>query len=108
MDIYTKFKPTFLGLYDNEKLIGSISGHKSSHEDYRIRGIYILPKYRAKGLSKLLFDAIILQAKKENSTQIWSLPKKESFFSYKKSNFIQTTKWIETTYGLNCFAVKAI
>lgn len=105
-DIYTKFHPTFLGLYDNENPIGCISGHKSSHEDYRIRGIYILPKYRAKGLSKLLFDAIILQAKKENSTQIWSLPKKESFFSYKKSNFIQTTDWIKTPYGLNCFAVK--
>ena len=105
MDIYTKFKPTFLGLYDNEILIGSISGHKTSHEDYRIRGIYILPEYRAKGLSKLLFDAVISQAKKENSTQIWSLPKKEAFFSYKKSNFIQTTDYIKTAYGENCFAI---
>lgn len=105
IDIYTKFKPTFLGLYDNEILIGGISGHKSSHEDYRIRGIYILPEYRSKGLSKMLFDAVILQAKKEHATQVWSLPKKEAFFSYKKNNFIQTTKWIKTEYGENCFAI---
>jgi len=105
IDIYTKFKPTFLGLFDNEKLIGGISGHKSSHEDYRIRGIYILSEYRSKGLSKMLFDAVISQAEKENSTQIWSLPKKEAFFSYKKSNFIQTTDYIKTAYGENCFAI---
>lgn len=105
-DIYTKFHPTFLGLYDNKNPIGCISGHKSSHEDYRIRGIYIINSYRNKGLSKLLFNRIILQAKKENATQIWSFPKKESFFSYKKVNFIQTTDWLKTSYGLNCFAVK--
>ena len=104
MDIYTKFKPTFLGLFDNEKLIGGISGHKSSHEDYRIRGIYILPEYRSKNLSKMLFDAIILQAKKENSTQIWSLPKQESFFSYRKKNFVQSSKWFTNNKTTNCFA----
>ena len=102
--IYTKFHPTFLGLYDNEILIGCISGHKSSHEDYRIRGIYILPEYRSKNLSKMLFDAIILQAKKENSTQIWSLPKQESFFSYRKKNFVQSSKWFTNNKTTNCFA----
>lgn len=108
IDIYTKFKPTFLGLYNNEILIGSISGHKSSHEDYRIRGIYILPEYRSKGLSKILFDAIILQAQKENCLLIWSLPKKESIYAYLNKNFKKSTNYFQTTYGLNCFVYKHI
>lgn len=99
-DIYTKFKPTFLGLYHNKTLVGGVSGHKSSREDYRIRGIYILSKYRAKGLSKILFDAIILQAKKENSNLIWSFPKKQALFAYKKIGFIPSSKWIHNTH---CF-----
>ena len=106
INIYTKFHPTFLGLYDNEKLIGCISGHKSSHEDYRIRGIYIIANYRSKGLSKLLFNRILLHAKKENASLIWSLPKKESIKSYISFGFRQTTKFINTKYGQNCFVVK--
>lgn len=106
ISIYNKYYPTFFGLYINQKLIGCISGHKSSHEYYRIRGIYILPEYRNNGYSKFLFKAIIDQAKKENSTFIWSFPKKKSIKSYISVGFQQTSKFITTNTSQNCFVIQ--
>ena len=58
------YHPKFFGLFHNKKIIGCNSGH-GTNNGYRSRGLRIEPKYRNRGLSKLLFMEIEKQATKE-------------------------------------------
>lgn len=110
IEIYKKYQPTYIGLYNSKKLIGCISGHKSSSEYYRTRGIYILPDYRGQKLSNILFEQMFIESQNQNCNFIWSLPRKSALYSYTSKGFIQTTKFIKINkdYDSNCFVLKKI
>lgn len=106
--IYEKFEPSFFGMYNNTEIIGVVSGHKSSQEYYRMRGLWINEFYRNKGLSKNLFITIENQALKENCNFLWSFPRHEAIKAYISNGFVQTSKFLSTSYGLNCYALKKL
>jgi GNAT superfamily N-acetyltransferase len=110
-EIYKKFEPTFFVVYNlvNE-IIGVNSGHRSTVDMYRSRGLWVDPQYRRKGISGILFCELHGQAMKENCKAIWSIPRKESLPAYEKYGFIKTSDFFDKgmEFGPNCYVYKEI
>ncbi|MNT53368.1 Acetyltransferase (GNAT) family protein [compost metagenome] len=87
MDIYKNAKPSFMGLFHDTKLVGVLSGHPSSGEHYRVRGLYVDEGYRRKGGAHRLFAAFQDLAFKEGHKVLWSYPKLEALPVYLKFGF---------------------
>ena len=54
MNIFN-YPATFWGAYLDNKLVGVNSGHKTTDEQYRSRGIWVDPEYRKRGVAQMLF-----------------------------------------------------
>lgn len=97
----------FIGYYDDDKLVGCNSCFMSSKNHLRSRGIYILPEYRGKGISKFLFDKTIEIAKQNDAELIWSYPRLDALPSYLAVGFETIgDPFTEFDYGPNIWAVK--
>ena len=105
MKIYNN-TATYFGIVDKEKLIAVNSGHRSSSSDYRSRGLWVDPDYRRIGLGRILLTAAQNQARLENCTLIWSMPRKQSLSVYLSAGFKQHGDFFPTeTADLNCYAL---
>lgn len=100
--------PTFVGFYDDEKLVGVNSGFKTEPGMYRSRGLYVMPEYRHRRISQDLLQAIQDQAIAENCRMLWSLPRQAAFAAYAAFGFQQTSAWFDMEFGPNCVAVKQL
>jgi GNAT superfamily N-acetyltransferase len=108
--IYDLYNPSYFGLVINNNIIGCMSGHRSTREYYRIRGLYLLEEYRGKKLSKYLFDKSEEQALQENCNFIWSYPKHSAIHAYEKAGYEQTSSWLvhDITHESNCYVGKKL
>lgn len=102
--------PTFWGIFDNDKLIGVNSGHKAENNMYRSRGIYVFPEYRGQGIAQKLLKATEEQAKKENCSKIWSMPRESSLKTYLKFGFklYSDNQAVGMEFGPNYYVIKDI
>ena len=109
-DISKKFKPTFLKAVCNEQFAGVISGHKSSADHYRMRGLFVFSEFRGLGISQMLINRIIDQARLENCKMIWAAPRASSLPHLLKAGFVQTSDFTDKgfLYGPNCYVAKLI
>ena len=99
-------KPTkvfFYGIFDKETLIGVNSGYQT-HNNFRSRGLYILPKYRGYGYSKLLLNKTIDTAYILGCDVFWSVPRKESLPAYESCGLVRKGDFFLSQYGINCYA----
>lgn len=104
---YCDYKPSYIhyiGLYYNDELIGCNSGY-DTELGFRIRGLYVKELYRNRGFSKFLIKHFIHIAMR-NHKFIWSIPRKNAFYSYEKCGFIRITDWFNEgmEFGPNCYA----
>jgi GNAT superfamily N-acetyltransferase len=109
--IYNKYSPTFFTVYNNNgDIIGVNSGHKTTNNLYRSRGLWVDPLYRLQGISGILFCELYGQAMKESCKAIWSIPRKTALPAYKKYGFIQTSDFFNDAveFGPNCYVYKEI
>lgn len=86
MEVFT-YPATFLGIYDNNKLIAVNSGHLTNKHEYRSRGLWVDPEYRGQKLAQQILLATIDQAKKETRGLIWSIPRLTALPAYEKVGF---------------------
>ena len=108
MEIYN-YPATHWGIYHNNKIIAVNSGHMSSKNHYRSRGLWVHEQFRKKGLAQLLLSATTLQAKKEGCSVIWSIPRKEALPTYKASGFTEEGNYFATeTSTANIYATKLL
>ncbi len=111
VNIYDKYTPTFFAVYNvvNE-IIGVNSGHRTSDDLYRSRGIGVDPRYRNRGVSGVLFCELHGQAMKENCTALWSIPRKEALPAYEKYEFKRTSDFFDNhmEFGPNCYVYKEL
>ena len=110
MEIYNNYVPTFWGVFDNNKLIGVNSGHKTNSHSYRSRGIWVDPNYRGKNIAYLLFLDLEEQALLEGCNNIWSIPRRGSESAYLKFGFKLVGDWFDNNmeFGPNIYAIKHI
>lgn len=101
------YKPTFWGVYIDDKLVGVNSGHRTNHTQYRSRGIWVDPDYRGKGIAQQLFTLTEHQALVEGCLLVWSIPRKTALSSYTKFGFETVGGYIETeTADANIYVKK--
>ena len=92
MEIYKKYKPTFWLLQTKKEEIGCVSGHPSSEESFRLRGLYIREKYRGKGFSHKLLSEALFFAKKSGYKLVWTLPRVSVSKVYESVGFYRCSK----------------
>jgi len=95
---------------EKEEIVGVNSGAQCAFELYRSRGLWINPKHRGLGLSKILLNAVVNEGKNRRCTEIWSLPKKDSLHAYLSVGFEKQSDWIEddVKFGPNCIVTRPI
>ena len=95
MNIFN-YPATFWGVYLDSKLVGVNSGHKTTDEQYRSRGIWVDPEYRKRGVAQMLFLMTAHQAKVEGCEMLWSIPRKIALPAYTKFGFETVGDYIVT------------
>ena len=109
VSIYTKYKPTYFGFTIDGNIVGVNSGHRSNDNEYRSRGLFVLPQFRNKGIAVKLLSATIEQAKKEDCNTVWSVPRMLSLYTYEKAGFERTSDFFKTeTCSHNCYVLYKI
>jgi GNAT superfamily N-acetyltransferase len=104
--IYDMYKPYFFAYFIDNNIVGVNSGHKSSDNEFRSRGLYVFEKYRNKGIGKKLLEYAIFLGKSEDCNTCWSIPKKIALSTYLSAGFKQTTDFFKTeTSDENCYVV---
>lgn len=86
MDVFN-YPATFFGIYDQDKLIAVNSGHLTTQQEYRSRGLWVDPDYRGKKLAQKILSATINQAKQEGANMIWSIPRLTALPAYERVGF---------------------
>lgn len=80
----------FWGLRNHTgKIIAVNSGHPTSDDDFRSRGLWVHPLYRRQGLATELLEAAIGVAERSNCKRIWTIPRVESAEVYFRAGFQQ-------------------
>ena len=95
MNIFN-YPATFWGVYLDSRLVGVNSGHKTTDEQYRSRGIWVDPEYRKRGVAQMLFLMTAHQAKVEGCEMMWSIPRKTALPAYTKFGFETVGDYIVT------------
>lgn len=104
-----EYEPTFWGVYNDNKLVGVNSGHRTSDSQYRSRGIWVDPDYRLKGVAQQLFMMTEHQAVVEGCEMIWSIPRKTALHAYTKFGFETVGGFVETeTADANIYVKKML
>lgn len=85
--IYDKYKARFCAVEHQGQIIGVNSCHQSGPDHMRSRGIYVDPKFRRHGVSKLLFDFVKKYAAESECELIWSLPRLSALPAYLGNGF---------------------
>ncbi len=88
----------FYGVYDNQRLIGVNSGHRTSQDSWRSRGLWVHPKYRGRKISKILLNAVVDSSA---TRYIWSCPKVSAINAYKSVGFKQRSDSFDAENGKN-------
>ncbi len=83
-----EFNPVFWGAYLDNKLVGVNSGHKTSHTQYRSRGIWVDINHRRQGIAQTLFTLTQHQAQIEKCDMMWSMPRISALGVYLTHGFI--------------------
>jgi len=104
-----EYAPTFWGVYLDGKLIGVNSGHRTTPDQYRSRGIWVDSSHRSRGVAQVLFTMTEHQSMIEGCEMIWSIPRKTALSSYTKFGFETVGGYIETeTSDANIYVKKFV
>lgn len=105
MEIYHKYCPYFCMVLDGDIVAGVNSCHQTGEDEFRSRGIYVYPRYRKQGVTKLLFDFVKKKAKESNCSTIWSLPRLDALPAYEKAGFVVCSEVINegVEFGPNVY-----
>jgi len=103
----------FGGLIDIENHgTGRLAETVRQVRSYRTRGLYVEPKFRAHGASKILMAAALEQAKRETCEVAWTFPRQSTMPVYEKLGFKMVSQWIGENdpgageFGPNCYAIR--
>ena len=97
----------FLGYFVDNKLIGVLSGYKTSDIYFRTRGLWVNSSYRLMNVGTKLIQYIEQFALDVGCERLWTIPRKSAINFYLKNNFLQITDFIIYN-NQNCYAIKTI
>jgi GNAT superfamily N-acetyltransferase len=100
-------EPSFWAFALNGKVVGTLSGYRTSADQFRCRGLFVAPELRGRGLSRELLNAAVKQARSEGCRELWSLPRRSAWPAYEAFGFSRSSDWFEegVEFGPNCLAM---
>jgi len=102
-----EYTATFFGVYLDGTLVGVNSGHKTSENLYRSRGLWVDLTHRRKGIAQMLFNMTQTQALEESCSAIWSIPRKTALSAYQRFGFETVGGFFGTeTSDANIYVIK--
>lgn len=96
-------KPTYIGYFVDDKIVGVESGYKSNIDYYRLRGLWVHEDYRGRGIATKLLNYL---EERNNENFLWTCPRENALIFYIKYGFKITGISEKTLYGQNYFALK--
>ena len=102
------WKPTFFGVIKDDQIVGVNSGFRTNDDQYRSRGLFVIPELRMNGIATKLLQAVYDQAKKEECKIIWSYPRYEAIHVYLKFGFQKVSCFETNEFGTNCYVIKRV
>jgi len=97
--------PTYIAFFHGTNIVGVESGYKTNIDYYRVRGLWVDPRYRDEGIATQLIQWFEDRCKEK---YMWTIPRESAVGFYTKYGFKITGKAAKTPYGQNYFAVKEI
>jgi GNAT superfamily N-acetyltransferase len=109
MDVFN-YPATFFGIVDQDTLVAVNSGHLTTQQEYRSRGLWVDPDYRGMGLAQIILLATINEAKKEGASMIWSIPRLTALSAYERVGFKTVGYIIDegVEFGPNIYCEKKV
>jgi GNAT superfamily N-acetyltransferase len=81
-------RPDFWKLNRENKMIGVVSALSSTrHGSARLRGLWLAPKFRGKGLGKLLVESVVEEARSQNIPRVWTMARNSALPFYLSCGF---------------------
>lgn len=104
------YSPTFLGAYSNKQLVGVFSGHLTTPEHFRGRGLFIEDSARGAGVGSLLITTLLKEAAAQGAKMLWATPREKSLPLFLKLGFTQDSDFTHEgfLFGPNCYVSKKI
>lgn len=100
----------FFAVRDGTETVGVISGHQTDGMFYRIRGTYVEPDAKLRGVGRMLVAAVDMAGQDAGCGLVWGAPRQVSLPFYLKCGFIQTSDFFDEgmEFGPNCYMLKGI
>lgn len=112
VSIHSRYKPIFLGAMEGDKLIGVNSGHQTTSDSFRSRGLYVFPEYRGRGIGLALLQKACELAQEAECQIIWSAPRVAAAEVYKRAGFVVEERELNEgegfEFGPNLYAQKKL
>jgi GNAT superfamily N-acetyltransferase len=108
--IAEKYKPFFWTAFLDGQMAGVVSGHATSAEHFRLRGLCVLPNYRNKGCASTLIGAVVEEARNQSFQLVWTAPRQHSLGIFQNLGFKKTSDFTNEgfMFGPNCYAALKI
>lgn len=100
--------PTFIGYKVDEQFVGVNSGHRTTNNGYRSRGLWVDPIFRGRGIGQKLLRATMDVGKSEGCIWVWSLPKQSSWTTYEAVGFEKKSEWFKSELDINAYCFKSL
>ena len=85
----------FLKALEGDQICGVISAIRTGEDHLRVRGIFVFPQFRKKGVGSALIKQVIKRANDMGVKTLWSLPRKSAYPFYSSNNFEPKGPWFE-------------
>lgn len=103
------YQSFFIGAFIDNKLVGVNSGHRSSNNHFRSRGLWVDQQHRKHGIAQMLFAETERIAKEEGCNMIWSMPRKTALSAYQRFGFKTVGEFFGTeTAESNIYVIKML
>ncbi|MBC7466591.1 MAG: GNAT family N-acetyltransferase [Bdellovibrio sp.] len=77
----------YFAAFNNDQIIGVISGHLTKPNQCRLRGLFVMPEYRGQSVSRRLIETELNHATELGCTQIWALIRTKNIGLFAKYEF---------------------
>lgn len=91
--------PVFLACKDQDKIVGVVSGYKTSNEKFRSRGLWVSPDLRGQGLGYALIDELKKEATLAGCRAIWTMARFDAWPFYQKAGFQKKSETDKYEFG---------
>lgn len=91
-----EYPASFWAYVLDDKIVAVNAGHMCADNSYRSRGLWVDTEHRGQGLGQGLLTATISQARQQQASFCWSLPRKTSWSTYQAAGFQLASEWFST------------